>query len=62
MNDEIIFDTLYTQKEYQALPEHVQAECVKVQWFTNLLDGPTMLLENERTVGKVIWRGACGYL
>lgn len=62
MNNEIIFDTLYTQKEYQALPERVQAECVKVQWFTNLLDGPTMLLENERTVGKVIWRGACGYL
>ncbi|EIP0347870.1 hypothetical protein LRN42_000232 [Shigella sonnei] len=62
MNNEIIFDTLYTPKEYQALPECVQAECVKVQWFTNLLDGPTMLLEDERTVGKVIWRGACGYL
>lgn len=62
MNNELIFDTLYTQKEYQALPERVQAECVKVQWFTNLLDGPTMLLEDERTVGKVIWRGACGYL
>lgn len=60
MNDEIIFDTMFTGDEYLALPSDVQNECVKVVCYGNCQDGMYVHCA-DGTNGKVVWRGAHTY-
>lgn len=60
MSDEIIFDTMFTEEEYQALPSDVQNECVKVACYNNGQDGMRVHCV-DGTSGTVVWRGAHTY-
>lgn len=57
MNDEIIFDTMFTGDEYLALPSDVQNECVKVACYSSGQAGMRVRCV-DGTNGKVVWRGA----
>lgn len=57
MNDEIIFDTMFTGDEYLALPSDVQNECVKVACYSSGQAGMRVRCA-DGTNGKVVWRGA----
>lgn len=60
MSDEIIFDTVFTEEEYLALPDSIKAECMKVLDY--LIDHKgVMVYCGERVLGKVFWRGAHTY-
>lgn len=60
MNNELIFDTMFTEEEYLALPTTVKAECVKVACYSNCQDGMYVHCV-DGTNGKVVWRGAHTY-
>ncbi|EPR1933069.1 hypothetical protein ACU385_005505, partial [Escherichia coli] len=57
MNEEIIFDTMFTEGEYLALPSDVQNECVKVACYSSGQAGMRVRCV-DGTNGKVVWRGA----
>ncbi|MFS8300467.1 hypothetical protein ACMG5L_24240 [Escherichia coli] len=60
MRDEIIFDTMFTEEEYHALPDNIKAECMAVDVRLNGHDGMTVFCEGGVN-GKVFWRGAATY-
>lgn len=64
MDDEIIYDALYLQDEYDALPEAFKNECDRVELLLNCVpDGFLVVGVDEDSVGRVEWRGVrqCAY-
>ncbi|ECN8003261.1 hypothetical protein ZJ62_08380 [Salmonella enterica subsp. enterica serovar Kentucky] len=58
MNDELIFDVVFIERDYLTLPETVKAECVKVKRWWNGSEG-SMIEGMDGTVGMFRQRGCC---
>lgn len=58
MNDELIFDVVFIERDYLTLPETVQAECVKVKRWWNGSEG-SMIEGMDGEVGLFRQRGCC---
>lgn len=58
MNDELIFDVVFIERDYLTLPETVQAECVNVKRWWNGSEG-SMIEGMDGEVGLFRQRGCC---